>query len=107
VIVGARGALRARVRGWSSPSLKASAMPGDRVPRCISVETWRNVCRLAYSPRTMRRSAPPEVALWAFFEEHRRCGELEAGVDDRWAWMTCECGASMAHEVTRVPTDQD
>jgi hypothetical protein len=31
---------------------------------------------------TTRPPVPPEVALWAFFEEHRRCGELEAGVED-------------------------
>ena len=42
---------------------------------------------------TMRPSAPPELALWAFFEEHRRCGELDGGVEGEVLSMTCECGA--------------
>jgi len=46
---------------------------------------------------TMRPPVPPEVALWAFFEEHHRCGELEAGVKDGQVWMVCECGAQMSH----------
>jgi hypothetical protein len=31
----------------------------------------------------------------AFFEEHRRCGDLDGGVEDERVWMTCECGASL------------
>jgi hypothetical protein len=30
---------------------------------------------------TMHSPVPPEVALWAFFEEHRRCGDLGGGVE--------------------------
>jgi hypothetical protein len=33
--------------------------------------------------------------LDAFYTEHRRCGELEAGVEGRW-WMACSCGATVA-----------
>ena len=43
---------------------------------------------------------PPEVALWAFFEEHRRCGELEGGVEDDRLWMVCEWGAQMVRTAT-------
>jgi hypothetical protein len=32
----------------------------------------------------------------AFYLDHRRCGELEAGVEDVVVWFDCECGASMA-----------
>jgi hypothetical protein len=49
---------------------------------------------------TMRPPIPPEVALWAFFEEHRRSGDLDAGVEDERLWMTCECGAQVAHPVS-------
>jgi hypothetical protein len=37
----------------------------------------------------------PELltALDAFLQEHRRCGELDGGVDDEVVWMSCECGA--------------
>ena len=32
-------------------------------------------------------------ALYAFFQEHRRCGELDSEVEDDHGWMTCTCGA--------------
>jgi hypothetical protein len=32
----------------------------------------------------------------AFFTEHRRCGDLDGGVDGDTVWMSCDCGASMA-----------
>jgi hypothetical protein len=51
---------------------------------------WRMI------PANMRPPVPPEVALWAFFEEHRRCGELDGGVEDGRPWMVCECGARFA-----------
>jgi hypothetical protein len=34
--------------------------------------------------------------LDAFLQEHRRCGELDSGVEQGRVWMTCECGAQMA-----------
>lgn len=33
--------------------------------------------------------------LVAFFEEHRRCGELDGGVEDGRVRMTCNCGAAL------------
>jgi hypothetical protein len=35
------------------------------------------------------------LALDAFVQEHRRCGELEAGVEPALVWMTCDCGAEL------------
>ncbi len=35
-------------------------------------------------------------SLAAFLREHRRCGELDGGVDGARAWMSCECGAGLA-----------
>jgi hypothetical protein len=32
-------------------------------------------------------------ALYAFFQEHQYCGELDGGVDGDRVWMTCTCGA--------------
>jgi hypothetical protein len=32
-------------------------------------------------------------ALYAFFQEHRRYGELDTGLDGDRVWMTCTCGA--------------
>ena len=37
--------------------------------------------------------------LDAFLQEHKRCGLLDAGVSEGVVWMTCECGAQMAHSV--------
>jgi hypothetical protein len=34
--------------------------------------------------------------LDAFFTEHQRCGDLDAGVDGPIVWIACPCGASMA-----------
>jgi hypothetical protein len=33
--------------------------------------------------------------LDAFFTEHRRCGELDVGVDGTVVRIGCECGASV------------
>ena len=34
--------------------------------------------------------------LDAFYLEHRRCGELTAGVEDATLWMGHTCGAGLA-----------
>ena len=36
--------------------------------------------------------------LDAFYLDHRRCGELDAGVDGPVVWIACECGAAMARK---------
>jgi hypothetical protein len=33
--------------------------------------------------------------LDAFDTEHRRCGELEAGVEGPTVWIACDCGATV------------
>jgi hypothetical protein len=37
--------------------------------------------------------------LDAFFTEHGRCGDLDAGVDGPIVWIECECWARMARRV--------
>jgi hypothetical protein len=32
-------------------------------------------------------------ALYAFFQEHQYCGDLDGGVEGDRVWMTCTCGA--------------
>ena len=39
------------------------------------------------------------AALDAFLQEHCRCGDLEAGAEEVRVWMTCECGAVIAHRL--------
>jgi hypothetical protein len=38
-------------------------------------------------------------ALYAFFQEHRRCGELDGGVEGDRVWMTCYCGTVLVRVV--------
>lgn len=54
------------------------------------------------------KGAPSELpqALDAFYLEHRRCGSLEAGLDEKGGarvvvWMSCSCGARFARDVAR------
>jgi len=35
------------------------------------------------------------AALNAFYQEHRRCGELDGGVESDRVWMTCSYGAAI------------
>ena len=37
--------------------------------------------------------------LNAFYLGHRRCGELEAGIDGAVVWIACDCGATIARRV--------
>jgi hypothetical protein len=37
--------------------------------------------------------------LDAFFIEHQRCGDLDAGVEGPIVWIACDYGASMARRV--------
>ena len=40
--------------------------------------------------------------LYAFFQEHKRCGVLEGGGDDGRVWMSCDCGARMVRALLSV-----
>ena len=41
--------------------------------------------------------------LNAFLQEHRRCGELDGGVERGRVWMTCDgCGAGLSRSVGRA-----
>jgi hypothetical protein len=46
------------------------------------------------------------AALDALMQEHRRCGELDGGVDQERVWMACDCGAGIAHPVGPAELDQ-
>jgi hypothetical protein len=46
------------------------------------------------------------LGLYAFFLEHKRCGELGAGVDDEHVWMTCDSsGAVLGRRMEHLPLD--
>ena len=57
--------------------------------------------RLSPAPASTKLSPMPELlaALDAFFQEHRRCGELAGGVDGERVWMACYFGADIVHPV--------
>jgi hypothetical protein len=38
-------------------------------------------------------------ALHAFFQEHRRCGDLDGGVEGDRVWLTCPCSAPLVRVV--------
>lgn len=39
--------------------------------------------------------------LDAFYLDHRRCGELDAGVDGQFVWFSCCCGARIIRRPSR------
>jgi hypothetical protein len=47
----------------------------------------------------IRQSMSLLTELDAFFTEHQRCGELDAGVEGTVVWIACDCAASMARRV--------
>jgi hypothetical protein len=52
-----------------------------------------------------RRRAMKEAALFfgvlgafvAFVDEHKRCGDLDGGVDHGYVWLACSFGAQIVH----------
>jgi hypothetical protein len=38
-------------------------------------------------------------ALYAFLQEHHRCGDLDAAVEGDRVWMTCTTGAAINRTV--------
>ncbi len=45
-------------------------------------------------------------ALDAFVQAHRRCGDLDAGVEPARVWMTCECGAELMRHLDEPSKDK-
>jgi hypothetical protein len=40
----------------------------------------------------------------AFFTDHHRCGDLDAGVEADIVWIDCECGARIVRQVAEEET---
>ena len=77
---------------------RAERLVSDMLGSARASSTWT-------TPQPSRTRAPcgsrlPAVSLLAeldaFYTEHRRCGELEAGVEGPVVWMQCGCGADIA-----------
>ena len=41
------------------------------------------------------------AVLWAFYQEHEYCGELDGGVEADRVWMTCTCEAVINRNADR------
>jgi hypothetical protein len=50
----------------------------------------------------------PDVlaALETFLQEHRRCGDLDGGVEGERVWMSCDCGAAIVQPVENAAPDR-
>ena len=48
-----------------------------------------------------RRGVTLFAALWAFYQEHEYCGELDTDVEGDRVWMTCTCGAVINRNADR------
>jgi len=60
----------------------------------------RGHCRRLSPPLSCRSMGGLLDDLNAFFQEHRRCGEMESGVDEGRVWMACDgCGAVLSRLV--------
>ena len=46
------------------------------------------------------------AALDAFLQEHRRCGELDGGIEGERVWMACDCGAGIVQPVENDAPDR-
>jgi hypothetical protein len=36
-------------------------------------------------------------AFVAFVNDHKRCGDLDGGLEKGHVWLTCSCGAQIVH----------
>jgi len=61
------------------------------------------ILALARSSAEWRKLA--EMSLFAdldaFLQEHGRCGDLDAAVEDDRVWTTCTCGATICRNADR------
>jgi hypothetical protein len=50
----------------------------------------------------------PELlaALDTFLQEHRCCGDLDAGVEPALVWMACDCGAELVRPLDEPSKDR-
>jgi hypothetical protein len=42
-------------------------------------------------------------ALVAFVDDHKRCGDLEGGLDNGHVWLACSCGAQIVQPASAPP----
>jgi hypothetical protein len=86
-------------RGGAANSVVLRARPAQLVELPIPAE----ITAPSRTPGVVRYA--PAVSLLtdldAFFTDHLRCGDLDAGVDGPFVWMACDCGASSGASMAR------
>src|SRR5881296_951142 len=77
--------------------------PNSPGSRRLARQPARPGCRRAehntvsgYTPE----GGDPRGALDAFYQEHRRCGELDGGIEGDRVSTTCSCGAAIKSNVS-------
>src|SRR5678816_4539054 len=85
---------------WADAAVAAGEAEGlDGRRGSVAAAYQRSHVALRVSPRAAGRPeiGSPAVTLLAdldaFFQEHRRCGDLDSAVEDDRVWMSCTCGA--------------
>ena len=41
--------------------------------------------------------AEATIFFGAFVDDHKRCGDLDGGIDNGQVWLECSCGAQIVH----------
>jgi hypothetical protein len=99
-------------RRWLKAKQKSWTVEEDRWQRRISVAppTVDRQLRLGPSRTRMACGRLPAVTLLteldAYFTDHMRCGDLDAGIDWPVVWIACPCDARMARPVDEAPPCQ-
>jgi uncharacterized protein YgiM (DUF1202 family) len=101
VVVG----LNVRAEPNSNAQIVAVLRQGDRVTQIGSVPFWYRV-RLENGSEGNVATHTQRSSTWArsipCYLGHRRCAELEAGVEPAFVWMTCDCGAELVAVARRA-----
>jgi hypothetical protein len=64
-----------------------------------SGEAWRRSTERHSRASALDSGVTVLADLLAFLQEHRRCGDITAKVEDDRVWMTCTCGAVINRSV--------
>lgn len=94
--LGPRSSRLRQLRGQARPSLPVLSPPTPRRPAGL----WcpyppRHTVHGRRRPATIGIMPDVLAALIALVGEHRRCGELDGGLDSGVVWLACSCGGRL------------
>ncbi len=47
------------------------------------------------------------LGAFVAFDDHKRCGDLDGGLDNSYVWLECSCGAQIVHPAAPPPADAE